>query len=79
MTYLGIGIDYIHLQVRLQDDKHSKLIHMIELWSNKECTKRELLSKVVKLRRVFLHRLIITSTYVAELQPVFGFTGENRY
>ena len=68
LTFLGIEIDTVALELRLPSDKLYKLRRQLKDWrGRKVCTKRELLSligvlshacKVVRAGRTFLRRLI---------------------
>ena len=77
LTYLGIEIDTVMMQIRLPEDKLNILKQTLPAWrKRKKCTKRELLSligtlsfatKVVRPGRTFLRRLIDLSTRVEQL------------
>lgn len=72
ITFLGIVLDTIKSEVRLPEDKLSRLKVRLQRWRyKKSCTKRELLSlighlqhacKVVRPGRTFLRRMIELST-----------------
>ena len=74
ITFLGIEIDSIAMELRLPADKLARLIQLTTRWrGKKECRKRELLSligilnhacKVIKAGRSFLRRLIDLSKLV---------------
>ena len=77
LTYLGIEIDSILMQLRLPDEKLLELRALLLSWQNKRrCTKKELLSligklsfaaKVIKPGRLFVRRLIDLSKTVRKL------------
>ena len=77
ITFLGIEIDTISLQLRLPESKVSELLQTLTEWVSKRfCTKRQLLSligrlhhaaSVVKPGRTFLRRLIDLSCSVSKL------------
>ena len=74
ITFLGIEIDSIAMELRLPADKLARLIQLTTRWrGKKECGKRELLSligilnhacKVIKAGRSFLRRLVDLSKLV---------------
>jgi len=80
LTFLGIEIDTVALELRLPSDKLYKLRCQLKEWrGRKVCTKRELLSligtlshacKVVRAGRTFLRRLIDRSTVVQGLNHI---------
>ena len=50
LTFLGIQIDTVAMEIRLPQDKLSHLMTMLTEWkTRKRCTKRELLSLIGKL------------------------------
>ena len=74
LTFLGIEIDTMAMEMRLPAEKLKKLQDTLQKWRGcKACTKRELLSlisqlghacKVVKPGRIFLSQMIKLSTVV---------------
>ena len=77
LTFLGIEIDSVNMEMRLPAEKLARLRDTIEQWKgSKSCTKRELLSligqlghacKVVKPGRIFLSQMIKLSTVAKQL------------
>ena len=77
LTFLGIILDTIRLELRLPGEKLERLIQQIRQWQGrKSCTKRELLSLIGQLQhacrvvtpgRTFLRRMINLSTTAHEL------------
>ena len=77
ISFLGILIDTQQMELRLPEEKLSRLKGMISKWKGrKSCRKRELLSligqlqhacRVVRAGRTFLRRMIDLSTVVVEL------------
>ncbi len=77
LTFLGIELDSVVMEIRLPKKKLRRLKEEITRWKNlKSCTKKELLSLVgqlqhaccvVKPGRTFLRRMISLSTSVREL------------
>ena len=77
ITFLGIEIDTVALEIRLPYDKLSMLKSSLHSWrGRKACRKRELLSligalshasKAIRAGRAFLRRLIDLSTVVKHL------------
>ena len=88
LTYLGIEIDTVNMQVRLPEEKFNKIMVLVKQWvKKKKCTKRELLAligllsfacKVVKSGRIFLCRLIDLSTSVTSLNHYIYLNQEAR-
>ena len=78
LTYLGIELDTVLIELRLPRDKLTDLITTLHQWQDKKkCTKRDLLSLIGKLSfatksilsgRIFLCRLIDISTTVSKLR-----------
>lgn len=68
LTFLGIEIDTVRMQVRLPEDKLSRLVELLQNWRVRKCCKKRNLQsligvlahacKVVRPGRSFLHRLI---------------------
>ena len=77
LTFLGIEIDSIKMELRLPEEKFTALMADLSFWpSRKKCTKRELLSligrlsfaaKIIPSGRTFLRRLIDASMSVQKL------------
>ena len=77
LTFLGIVLDTVRLELRLPTEKLIRLKAVLEGWSNKKsCTKRELLSligqlqhacKVVRPGRTFLRQMIDLSAVAKQL------------
>ncbi len=77
LTFLGIELDAVSMEIRLPQEKLQRLKVEITKWKNrKSCTKKELLSLigqlqhaccVVKPGRTFLRRMISLSASVKEL------------
>ncbi len=77
LTFLGIFLDTVKLELRLPEDKLRRLSSLIKTWQGrKSCTKRRLLSlighlqhacRVVRPGRSFLRRMITLSTVAREL------------
>ena len=77
LSFLGIRIDTVSMELSLPPEKLQRLRSMIEEWRHKRaCTKRQLLSlighlqhacRVVHPGRVFLQRMIQLSTVVKKL------------
>ena len=77
LTFLGIELDTVKMELHLPQDKLSRLTSAIGEWLNKKvCRKRELLSlighlqhacRVVRPGRTFLRRMIELSTTAREL------------
>ena len=78
LSFLGILIDTIRMELRLPPDKLEALTQLLEQWHNikRKITKRELLSligklsfaaKVIPAGRIFLRRLIDLSMSVTKL------------
>ena len=78
LSFLGILLDTVALELRLPDDKLRRLKTLIQQWKlKKSCTKRELLSlrigqlqhacRVVRPGRTFLRHMINLSTWAKEL------------
>ena len=77
LTFLGIVIDTLSLQLRLPEEKLASISAALEKWLSRKCaTKRELLSligilhhaaSIVRPGRSFLRRLIDLSMSVSEL------------
>jgi hypothetical protein len=88
LTYLGIEIDTVAMQIRLPAEKFNALMQTLPTWRNrKKTTKRELLSligtlsfatKIVRPGRTFLRRLIDLSTRVTKLHHHIDITAEAR-
>ena len=88
ITYLGIEIDSSKQIIRIPNDKYNDLIEMLPFWmARRKCTKKELLSfigklsfvcKVVRPGRIFLRRLIDTSTSVKKLHHHITLNSEAR-
>ena len=77
LSFLGILLDTVKLELRLPEEKLHRLKEMIQLWcGRKSCTKRELLSllghlhhacQVVAPGRSFLRRMIALSKVAKQL------------
>ena len=77
LTFLGICLDTVTMELRLPADKLTRLVSVVRQWrSRKSCLKRELLSligqlqhacRVVKPGRSFLRRMIDLTSTTAEL------------
>ena len=76
LSFLGILLNTVKLELRLPEEKLHWLKEMIQLWhGRKSCTKRELLSllghhhacQVVAPGRSFLHRMIALSKEAKQL------------
>lgn len=77
LTYLGIELDSVSMELRLPAEKHKNLLRELQAWEEcKKCTKRQLLSligqlafaaKVIPSGRTFLRRLIDLSCTVKKL------------
>ena len=88
ITYLGIEIDSAEQIIRIPEDKYVELMNSLPFWtSRRKCTKKELLSligklsfvcKVVRPGRIFLRRLIDTSTSVKKLHHHITLNSEAR-
>ena len=88
ITFLGIEIDSVSMQLRLPADKLARLEEMLEAWHSKKCCKkRELLSligvlahacKVVRAGRSFMRRLIELGKTAKELHYFIRLNNEAR-
>ena len=88
LTFLGILLDTERMELRLPEDKLSRLKDMIEQWrSKKVCRKRQLLSllghlhhacQVVKPGRSFLRRIIELSKRATKLHHRIRLNAEFR-
>ena len=88
LTFLGIEIDTVHRVARLPADKLAALLALVHSWHDRSsCTRRELLSlighlsfaaKVVKPGRLFLRRLIDTSSSVSQLHHRIHLSAETK-
>ena len=77
LTFLGISLDTVAMELRLPEEKLRRLKLLIQQWKTKKaCTKRDLLSligqlqhacRVVRPGRTFLRRMIMLSTHPKEL------------
>ena len=77
LTFLGIVLDTVQMEIRLPAEKLDTLKRLIKAWQDKRaCRKRELLSligklshacKVVQAGRIFLRRMIDLSTKAKSL------------
>ena len=77
LSFLGILLDTVKMEVRLPEDKLARLNSLIQQWrSRRSCTKRELLSllghlhhacQVVRPGRSFLRRMISLSKVAKQL------------
>jgi len=86
LTFLGIELDAVIMEVRLPKEKLQRLKVEITKWKNrKSCTKKELLSMigqlqhaccVVKPGRTFLRRMISLSASVKELHSNMEWGGD---
>ena len=88
LTFLGILLDTIKLELRLPQEKLTRLNQMIREWSQRKlCTKRQLLSlighlqhacKVVRPGRTFLRRMIELASVAKELHHHIRLTASFR-
>lgn len=88
ITFLGILIDTVKMELRLPSDKLEALLLLLQQWQHKKkVTKRELLSligklsfaaKVIPAGRIFLRRLIDLSTSVKKLHHRISVTASAR-
>ena len=89
ITFLGILLDTVKMELRLPSDKLEALTSLLQQWSTtkKKATKRELLSligklsfaaKVIPASRIFLRRLIDLSTSVKKLHHHITLTASAR-
>ena len=89
ITFLGILLDTVKMELRLPSDKLEALTSLLQQWSTtkKKATKRELLSligklsfaaKVIPASHIFLRRLIDLSTSVKKLHHHITLTAGTR-
>ena len=77
LTFFGITLDTVQMEIRLPDDKLARIRQCIDQWlSKKNATKRDILSlvgllqhatKVVRCDRTFVSRLYSTATKISKL------------
>ena len=76
ITFLGVELDTVTQTARVPQENLSLMQQLSAFWVRRKCTKRELLSRIVKLAfaakvipagRIFLQRLIDASTTVHHL------------